>query len=63
MWWGPAERQCVFVDLVVTQQGLRPELKVGELKGAKERGVAGMFGAALKWLLAPHISHRGVLQR
>lgn len=53
----------MFVDLVVTQQGLRPELKVGELKEVKERGVAGMFGAVLKWLLAPHISHRGVLQR
>ncbi|KAI9524933.1 hypothetical protein NQZ68_014468 [Dissostichus eleginoides] len=58
MWRASEDRQHVFVDLVVTQQGLRLEVGVGRRKRLK-REVAG----GLKWLPAPHISHRGVLQR
>lgn len=52
----------MFVDLVVTQQGLRLEVKVGRQKRLK-REVRGVVGMELKWLPAPHISRRGVLQR
>lgn len=30
MWWGSGEKRHVFVDLVVTQQGLRLEVGVCE---------------------------------
>lgn len=62
MWWASGERQHVFVDLVVTQQGLRLEVKVGRQKRLK-REVRGVVGIEFKWLPAPHISRRGVLQR
>lgn len=52
----------MFVDLVVTQQGLRLEVKVGRQKRLK-REVRGVVGMELKWLPAPHISRSGVLQR
>lgn len=62
MWSASEERQHVFVDLVVTQHGLRLEVKVGRRKRLK-REVRGVVGVGLKWLPAPHISHCGVLQR
>lgn len=36
MWWASGERQHVFVDLVVTQQGLKPAVGVEGVKEAKE---------------------------
>lgn len=62
MWWASGERQHVFVDLVVTQQGLSVEVGVGRRRRLK-REVEGRGGVELKWLPAPHISHRRVLQR
>lgn len=58
------QRRHVFVDLVVTQRGfgLAYILKTVVLnKGGK--GGVGRIDVELKWLRAPHISHRGVLQR
>lgn len=40
MWWASGERQHVFVDFLVTQQGLRPEVGVGGRRRLK-RGSGG----------------------
>lgn len=59
MWWASGERQHVFVDLVVTQQGLRLEVKVGRQKGLK-REVSGGGWPGVVVAPAPRISHHGV---
>jgi len=38
MWRDSVETQHVFVDLVVTQQGLKPTVRVESVREAKESG-------------------------
>lgn len=46
MWRASGERQHVFVDLVVTQQGLRVEVKVGRQKRLKREVGWGLGGGS-----------------